>query len=99
MGLVVAEGGRQLGAHGLRLFCMKTQALIDDASLVSGLFGAGECLLRVRMQLTEWERRRAVFLVVEKGAPLTTNRGSFHLATELKLLLFLQLHRKHDVFR
>lgn len=83
----------------LRLFCVQSGASIDDTSSVSELFGRGECLLCVRIELTKWARCRPVFLVVEKGAPLVTHGGSFKMAIELKLLLFLQLHRKDYVFR
>jgi len=96
---LVSSEQRNCGLYDLRLVCIKTGAIIGDTTLVKDLFGDDESFICIRIELGKWVRRRSVFLIAEKGMPLVTHGGSFELAMELKLLLFLQVHRKDELFR
>eukprot|EP00931_Biecheleriopsis_adriatica_P077316 TRINITY_DN50902_c0_g1_i1.p1 TRINITY_DN50902_c0_g1~~TRINITY_DN50902_c0_g1_i1.p1 ORF type:complete len:416 (-),score=25.04 TRINITY_DN50902_c0_g1_i1:7-1107(-) len=97
--LVAAEVGAKLTQDDLKLSCVRTGAPIRDTTPVKSLLHNGDCLVCLRIELKDWVRRRRAFLIVEKGEPLLMTRGSFDLAPELKLLLFLRLHREDEIFR
>jgi len=96
--LCQAEGCK-FALDDLELVSEETGDPVKDNKDIRPLFGEAQFLLKVRIGLTSWARRRGYFLMLKKGNAALMPQDSDLLAQNVNLLLFLQKAVSEEIIR